>query len=72
MNVLGGLAIVGLLLGTVLIGVASVLDAHKRSAEVPERARRFVPPDWFVPSSFIHRWAHRESAADSRTVVGEL
>ena len=45
MNVLGGLAIVGLLLGTVLIGVASVLDAHKRSAEVPERARRFVPPD---------------------------
>ena len=45
MDVLGGLAIVGLLLGSVLIGVASALDAHNRSAEVPERVRRFVPPD---------------------------
>jgi hypothetical protein len=55
MDALGGLAIVGLLIGTVLIGVAATLDARSRWEDMSARARRFVKSDRFPSSAFRRR-----------------
>jgi hypothetical protein len=53
-----GLTFVGFLVATVLIGIASTLDAHARWHDVSERARRFMHADWRHQSS-RRQWSGR-------------
>lgn len=55
MDFLGGLAIVGLLLATVLIGIAASLDARSRWLDMSDRARRFVRSERFSQPQFRRR-----------------
>jgi hypothetical protein len=43
-RVLSGLGIAGLFLASMLLGVASALDAHSQWVGTPRRVRRFVKP----------------------------
>jgi hypothetical protein len=55
MDHLGGLAIVGLLIAAILVGVAVSLDARSRWHDMSSRARRFVRSDRFHTSRFRRR-----------------